>query len=138
MCCVMCLIVVFCQGCASIFCGSSRTVTIKSEPAEAKFTIKDKDGIAIHTGITPSTVSLKRGSGYFKAGDYSLIVEKEGYVKGLTPIKTSIEWGWYGAGNIVVGGLIGWVIIDPITGGMYKIEDTSISLVANSSEKSSK
>ncbi|MDP2932712.1 MAG: hypothetical protein Q8N81_01105, partial [bacterium] len=58
-----------------------------------------------------------------------------GYAKTLKPIKSSIEWGWYGGGNIIIGGLIGWVIVDPLTGGMYKIEDTSVCLMANSSEK---
>jgi hypothetical protein len=121
----------FVQGCASIFCGASKTVTIRSEPSSAKFVVKDHDGIAIHNGITPATVSLKRGSGYFRAGDYTVTFEKVGYEKALVPAESSIEWGWYGAGNcawLIVGAPIAWFIVDPITGGMYNIHDVNAKL----------
>jgi hypothetical protein len=34
--------------------------------------------------------------------------------------------GWYVLGNIVVGGLVGWLIIDPLTGGMWTLKPTDI------------
>lgn len=36
--------------------------------------------------------------------------------------------GWYLAGNILLGGLIGWIIVDPITGGMWTLSPEEISL----------
>ena len=35
-------------------------------------------------------------------------------------------------GNIPLGGLIGWVIVDPITGAMWTLEDLNVDLVAES------
>jgi len=40
--------------------------------------------------------------------------------------------GWYW-GNILFGGLIGMLIVDPITGAMYKLpKNTNVSLDGNS------
>ncbi len=36
------------------------------------------------------------------------------------PVNFKVD-GWYW-GNIVFGGLIGWLIVDPATGAMYKLE----------------
>lgn len=125
---IACAGVLFSQGCASIFCGASKTVTIKSDPPQSKFIIKDRDGATIHSGETPATVSLKRGGGFFKAADYTVELESDGYDKNLVPIKSGVEWGWYLGGNLVFGGLLGWFIVDPITGGMYTMEDVNAKM----------
>jgi len=36
--------------------------------------------------------------------------------------------GWYIAGNILVGGLIGWFIVDPITGAMWNLEPENVEM----------
>ena len=41
------------------------------------------------------------------------------------PLEASID-PWY-FGNFLVGGFIGILVVDPATGAMWKIEDTSIS-----------
>lgn len=123
--------VLFSQGCASIFCGASKTVTIKSDPPQAKFIIKDRDGMTIHSGETPATVSLKRGGGYFRAADYTIEFDADGFDRNVMPIKSGVEWGWYGFGNLIwlpIGSPIAWFIIDPITGGMYTMEDVNAKL----------
>jgi len=33
---------------------------------------------------------------------------------------------WYVAGNFVFGGLIGWLIVDPLTGGMWTISPENV------------
>lgn len=42
--------------------------------------------------------------------------------------------GWY-LGNLLFGGLLGWVIIDPITGAMYKFDETPITYVLYSDDE---
>jgi hypothetical protein len=122
------LISTFSSGCASIMCGSEKTINIKSHPLESEYTITNRKGEIIAKGTTPENITLKRGSGWFKGGDYTITLEKHGYETEVKPISQGVETGWYGLGNILFGGLIGWVIVDPLTGGMYNIRDVNISL----------
>lgn len=131
---VICLIMcfsVFLSGCASVMCGSEKTINIKSHPSGTNFTIKDVKGNVVVKDVAPTNVTLKRGRGWFKAADYQITFEKEGCKQVTVPISQGIESGWYYAGNILVGGLIGWVIVDPLTGAMYTIEDVNVSLECN-------
>jgi len=41
------------------------------------------------------------------------------------PLKGSVN-GWYVAGNLFFGGLIGWLIIDPFNGGIYTLRPEKI------------
>ena len=116
-------------GCASIMCGSEKTVSIKSNPG-SKFMIKDAKGQVIVEDTAPTNITLKRGRGWFQAGDYNVTFEKPGYEKTTVPINQGLEGGWYGLGNIVFGGLVGWVIVDPMTGAMWDIKDVNVSLEA--------
>lgn len=128
MCVVMCFSV-FLSGCASVMCGSEKTVNISSHPPRVNFTIKDAKGNIVVKDISPTNVTLKRGGGsWFKSADYKITFEKEGCKKKTIPIRQGLETGWYVAGNILVGGVIGWVIVDPLTGAMYTIEDVNVSL----------
>lgn len=52
------------NGCASIITGSSQTLTFTSVPESATIEIKNRNGVKVHTGQTPATVSLKKGAGY--------------------------------------------------------------------------
>ncbi len=117
------------SGCASIFCGDSKTINVSSTPSKANFIIKDKVGREIATGITPTNVTLKRGSGYFQAGNYTIQFDKDGFESTKMPINQGLEAGWYLGGNIIVfGGLIGILVVDPITGAMWNIDDVHADL----------
>lgn len=126
--CVTMCFSVFLSGCASVMCGSEKTINIKSHPPESDFTITNAQGNIIVEDVTPTNVTLKRGSGWFKAGDYKVTFKKEGCKQMTVPIHQGLEAGWYIGGNILIGGLIGWLIVDPLTGAMYSIEDVNVSL----------
>jgi len=67
-------------GCASIIKGSEQSVTLRSDPPEARLIITDvREGKDIHIGTTPFTTSLKRGAGYFTKAKYKVTIEKPGY-----------------------------------------------------------
>ena len=117
-----------CSGCASIMCSPEKTVNITSEPPGAEFEITKPDGRSIVQGITPMNVTLKRGRGWFKAGDYTIRFVKSGYELHEVLIEQKLETGWYVGGNLVLGGLIGWLIVDPLTGAMYNINDVHVTL----------
>jgi hypothetical protein len=36
--------------------------------------------------------------------------------------------GWYVAGNLFLGGLIGWLVIDPASGAMWKIDPEYVNV----------
>ncbi len=107
-------------GCASIVSKTSWPISINSSPSEAKISIKDKKGIEIYTGSTPATLNLKSGSGFFSKARYQVTFEKAGYEKKVVPVEFKLN-GWY-FGNIIFGGPLGLLIIDPATGAMFKLE----------------
>ena len=79
----------------------------------------DAGGETIHTGTTPQVVSLSARGGYFKPAKYTVQVKKAGKVVGSHQVTAGIN-GWY-FGNILIGGLIGMLIVDPLTGAMYRL-----------------
>jgi len=120
-------------GCASIVSKSSYPVTVSSEPTGATVTIKNKHGVAMHKGETPLTVTLPSGSGYFGPGDYTLDFQLQGYQPQHTVMQAGLN-PWY-IGNILFGGAIGFLIVDPLTGAMWKLpEQKAVSLSAQTSE----
>jgi hypothetical protein len=108
------------SSCASIVSKSSYPISINSAPSEAKIVIKDKKGIEIFSGQTPTTMKLKAGSGFFGKARYQVTFTKNGYDTKTVPVEFKLD-GWY-FGNILLGGLIGMLIVDPATGAMYKLE----------------
>ncbi len=114
-------------GCASIVSDSNYPVSIRSTPSEAKFLVENSKGEEIHSGRTPSTVSLAAGDGYFSSADYKVRFLKDGYEEKVTILEADMD-GWY-IGNLLFGGPIGFLAIDPATGAMWKLpESVSLSL----------
>lgn len=110
---------ILCTGCASIVSESQYAVAINSTPDNANFVVTNSSGIKVQQGTTPSTVTLNAGAGYFKKARYTITVSKEGYADTQYTLVSSVD-GWYW-GNILFGGIIGMLIVDPNTGAMYKL-----------------
>jgi hypothetical protein len=80
---------------------------------------------------------LKAGNGFFVGATYSVQFEKEGYDGQSVLIDSKLD-GWY-VGNILFGGLVGLLIIDPATGAMWKLQESlSVSLNRDESQSSEK
>lgn len=117
-------------SCASIVSKSQYQVSIASNPDNAKFTIANKYGAKLHSGKTPAYITLSASDGFFKKAQYTITYEKRGYNTQQYNLTSSLD-GWY-FGNILIGGLIGILIVDPITGAMYKLpEVVNVSLSSN-------
>lgn len=82
------------------------------------------------TGTTPSTVTLAAGEAYFQAKTYTITFSKQGYADQYATVKATLS-GWY-FGNIIFGGLIGFLIVDPISGKMWKLQS---DVTANLTQK---
>jgi hypothetical protein len=111
-------------GCATIVAKSSQPITVTSVPPGAAVSITNRAGSAVHSGNTPMTVTLKKGAGYFKPERYVVRVSKEGFQSRELRIDGAVN-GWY-FGNIVFGGLIGMVAVDPATGAMYTLRPDAV------------
>lgn len=118
--------VVVLSGCATIIGQSTQTVALKSVPPGAHIVITDETGKVTFEGKTPTTVTLKKSNGhYFGGKDYLVKLTLPGYQEADIALKTSPN-GWYIGGNIVFGGLIGWLIVDPFNGGMYTLSPEQV------------
>jgi hypothetical protein len=108
------------SSCASIVSKSTYPLSINSTPSGAKISITDSKGTEIYLGNTPAVVKLKAGAGFFSRAEYQVKFSNPGYDDKIVPILFKID-GWY-FGNILLGGVIGMLIVDPATGAMWKIE----------------
>lgn len=114
-------------GCATIMKNGPSSVAIRSDPSEASLTIRNlRTGEEVLRGTTPHTVTLDADAGYFKAARYRVVVDKEGYDPREFDLEGKIRSGWYIGGNLVFGGLIGWLVVDPLTGAMWKLTPEEI------------
>jgi hypothetical protein len=108
-------------GCASIVSHSNWPITFNSNPSGADLVITDKHGREIQRGMTPTTLTLPSSSGFFSPARYDVQVKLAGYNPATGSVSAELN-GWY-LGNIVFGGLIGLLIVDPATGAMYRLPE---------------
>jgi hypothetical protein len=113
-----------CAGCASIITSGDRKIAVTSEPAGAQITVFNAQSNTVATGTTPTEIKLKKGAGYFKGADYRLVVEKAGYQTREFEIRHNLN-GWY-FGNLFLGGALGMLVVDPLTGGMWVLKPDKI------------
>jgi hypothetical protein len=118
------------SGCATIVAKSSQTITVSSVPDTANVSIVNKSGTPVHSGTTPITVTLKKGRGYFKPESYTVRFSKEGYQAREVTVRGEVN-GWY-FGNVIFGGLIGLLAVDPATGAMYTLKPDAVGATLDS------
>lgn len=108
------------SGCATIIKGTSQNVGISSSPEGASVEIFNRRAENVVTAVTPATVRLRR-----KDGPYRVEVSAPGYETQAVEIRRSVG-GWYIGGNFLLGGFIGWLIVDPITGAMWTLKPDTL------------
>lgn len=123
-------------GCATIMGKSSpETLNIRSTPDQASVSITDEKGTKIFEGMTPTTVSLEKKKGYFSGKKYNVKICKVGCNDQTVTVDTKLT-GWY-FGNILFGGLIGILIVDPATGGMWTLDTNELNVSLETAKKTS-
>ena len=128
---IMPLILISLSGCASIFKSNQHELQLSSNPSGAAVAITDSTGSVVYNGSTPATVNLKTDKAYFSGETYTVRFTSAGQERQV-PIATKVR-GWY-FGNLLLGGLIGMVIVDPLTGAMWKLDRDSVSVDFRSAE----
>lgn len=97
---------------------------------KAEFIVSNKTGGQVHSGTTPATVTLPAKAGYFSGETYKVVYSRTGFSTTTTSLDTDLN-GWY-LGNLVFGGLIGFLIVDPLTGAMWRLpEEVHVTLPPN-------
>ncbi|HYG36474.1 MAG TPA: hypothetical protein VEC99_16895 [Clostridia bacterium] len=114
-------------GCASIVSGGRQSVSIKSQPSDAKVTVFDMNGKQAAVGQSPAHFRLPRSHGFFAKAEYRIIIEKQGYKNTEVQLEANLN-GWY-FGNFLIGGLLGFVVIDPATGAMWSLSPKAVDKV---------
>lgn len=112
----------FLPSCATIISQGTKKVSIESQPSGLAFEVKDAEGNVVGSGTTPQTLSLSTGGGYFKPASYTVLTKRGGKTISETQLTATMN-GWY-LGNLLIGGIVGLLIVDPITGAMYTLPKT--------------
>ena len=110
------------SGCATIVSKSKYPVAINSTPDGANITVVDESGETVFSGTTPTTVSLKAAAGFFQKATYKVTFEKDDYTKQIARIEAELD-GWY-IGNVCIGWFPGFILIDPLSGSMWKLDES--------------
>lgn len=116
------------SGCASILSEETYPVQVTSAPSGAKFEVKDQDGTVVYNGVTPAQLKLAAGEGYFDGAEYLFTFRKPGYADSQFLLNSGVD-GWYW-GNILFGGVLGMLIIDPATGAMFDLPKSASASLA--------
>ena len=119
------------SSCATIFGHSTYPVSVNSTPSGATVNITDKKGKVVYNGSSPTIVNLKSSAGFFSKAEYQVKISSNGFAEQIIPVNYKLN-GWY-FGNILIGGLIGMLIIDPVTGVMWKLDTPPLNITLTKS-----
>jgi hypothetical protein len=113
-------------GCASIVHGVARSVSVASQPSGAKATIsKVGSAASVSVNTTPFTILLDPHAGFFRPQSYRIKFELPGYQPAEVMMHAQMSY-WY-FGNVICGGLVGMLVVDPATGAMWNLEPEKIN-----------
>lgn len=117
--------VILLTGCATIVGSRQESVHINSQPPGSTVVVTDEDGNSIFKGTTPALVTLEKSTGhYFGAKKYHLNFTLAGYNDKEMTLSESPN-GWYYC-NILLGGVIGMLLVDPWNGGMWSLSQDDL------------
>jgi len=132
---IVLLISVLLISCATIMGKSGpETLNVRCTPEQASVIITDESGVKIFEGKTPTTLPLEKKKGYFSGKKYTVKITKDGYAAHTLTVDTRLN-GWYIGGNLLFGGLIGWLIVDPLTGAMWTLDKNEINATLDASKQ---
>lgn len=109
------------SGCATMFDSSNGAVSVTSASHGVRYDVTNSTGMRVASGETPNMVTLKPSAGYMRGERYTVVFTKPGSQSVTRTVEAGVA-GWYWA-NILVGGLVGMLIVDPATGKMYTLPD---------------
>ncbi len=112
------------SGCCTIVDSPNESVVFNSNVDQTDITITNSKNQVVYSGQTPTTLTLNKKAGYFSGETYHVHASKTGYASTEYLLDTRLN-GWYWA-NILFGGLIGMLIVDPATGAMWTFQENNV------------
>ena len=112
------------SGCASIVSRSNYNIPIHSN-ASTRVEIHNR-GEYVTTVYAPTTLSLSSKSAFFVPAKYTFTFKRDGYGE-VVKTRSAYLNGWY-IGNVVFGGVLGILIVDPATGAMWRLDENPIGV----------
>lgn len=101
--------------------GSPKILSIDSKPANAHIVVENvKSGAIIADDKTPVIVKLEKSNGYFSGAEYKISLTSPGHRPFSFNITPTVSGAYFG--NLLFGGPIGMLIVDPLTGAMWNLE----------------
>jgi len=119
-------------GCATIVHSGPRSIPVASTPPGATVTVYDRSNKVVLTDTTPFVARLSTRAGYFKAQNYRMVFEMPGHSSAEVKLDSTLS-AWY-FGNLVIGGLLGMLVVDPLTGAMYNLVPEKIEQTLSDSQ----
>lgn len=107
-------------SCATIVSDTSTLLHIDSNASEARVRVLDAEERPVFEGVTPCHVEVENGAGYWKGARYVVEVEKDGYLPGRVELESELNPAFFG-NALLPGGLIGSLLIDPLSGAMFEL-----------------
>lgn len=116
------------SSCASIINSSSQEIFFTYNTNNVKLKIKDINNNTVFENVNnQSVIELDRNRGYFKKQTYTIEAQKKGFLPQTYILRPKIS-NWYLFGNLGFGGIWGWFLIDPLTGGMYRLTPNTVNV----------
>lgn len=103
-----------------------RKIPIASQPSGAKVSIYNRNNELVTSQTTPFVAHLSPRHAFFQGQRYRIVFELEGFEPAEAQLKSRVG-PWY-LGNLLVG-LAGFLIIDPATGAMFRLEPDEVDQV---------
>ena len=123
---LLAIVVVALSGCATIVGDKEQTIPVTSDPSGATVVITDETGKQVDMGSTPKSFTLAKSDGtYFGGKNYTVKISMAGYKTQEIPVTAKAN-GWFIGGNLVFGGFIGWLVVDPFNGAMYNLSPDKV------------
>lgn len=120
------------SGCATMRSESVYSLPISTTPVNAEIRVIDKKGKEIISTHSPDTLVLKSSSGYFKRAAYLIEVSHSGYETKKDTIHFVTDKKYYQNFFTSFFMPIGFLLIDPVSGAMWKPEKQEMEIILNS------
>ncbi len=114
-------------SCATIVSDASTLLHIDSNASEARVVVLDADDRPVFEGVTPCHVEVDNGAGYWKGARYVVEVRKDGYLPRRVELEAEVDPAFFG-NALLPGGLIGSLLIDPLTGAMFELTQSRLDI----------
>jgi hypothetical protein len=109
-------------GCSSVMCGSRQSVSINSRPSGAEVLVYNSDCKVVCKQTTPCVAKLERADAKGEAGNYVVLIKKQGFAPVQVPLTGKVNDAYYA--NVLFGGV--GLFVDSATGARWTLTPDSI------------